>query len=231
MKKGTNLPNISCANCGAVNPISTPFCKECGDRLFKDGAAPTAQEHPKKVAKRHAFRSFLSSLLFLILVSIFGLVLWPYAAVDVPVSSDQSRLVQRYVDEVERQRDSGGRMASILIPQRSLNAFLGQHGDSEAGKLLGTLVSESRILLIANEPLGPFNLSTRLVLKPEEGTTTPFVPTKFWVGHLPLPTAISKPWTQQLADRFELELDSELWDEVKVKTVSRDGIVVDTVFD
>jgi hypothetical protein len=197
--------------------------------MYKDGAAPVQIENPRKVAKRHAFRSFLSSLVFLALVAVIGLSLWPYSTVDIPGGEDPSRQVERYLEEVRRRMEAGADVPTALISQRNLNAFLGQNADPENSKLIGALLSESRILFLANEPLGPFQLSTRLVLKPVEGTTTPFVPENLWVGHLPLPTAWATPWTQQLADRFDLDLENALWDRLRIDGVQRNGVVVNVI--
>lgn len=229
MSKKYQEPTIACPSCGVANRISSPFCKECGDRIYKDGAAPIVPENPRRVAKRHAFRSFVNSVIFLALVAVLGLVFWPYSAMDVPRASDSTQQVARYLEEVDRRRDAGLPVPRALISQRNLNAFLGQNSDPDAHKLLGVLLSEDRILLVANEPVGPFHLSTRLVLRPAEGTGGPFLPADLWVGHLPLPTSLVTPWTQQLADRFGLELDPELWEMFRISGVGRNGVVVDVL--
>lgn len=227
MSKSKNQLNIACPSCGVENSIASPFCKECGDRMYKEGASPGQLENPRKVAKRHAFRSFVNAIVFLTLVAVIGLALWPYPAVDVPVANDRSRQVERFLEEVRKRRASGTEVPTAVISQRNLNAFLGQNSDSDARKLLGTLLSESRILLIANEPVGPFNISTRLVLAPVEEEQGPFVPENFLVGHLPLPVAVVPEWTKQLADRFDLNLDPEVWEEMRIEQVTQNGVVLE----
>ncbi|MDF3130351.1 hypothetical protein P0Y35_14180 [Kiritimatiellaeota bacterium B1221] len=222
-KKNTE-PMIPCPSCGVLNRIASPFCKDCGDRIYKNGAAPTPEysaDEPAKGAK--AFRNAINSLLFLAIVSVIGLAFWPYASLTVPVASDPGRQVERYLKIVENTLGSETELPVSKISQRNLNAFLGQNNDPDTHKLLGAVVSGSEIELIANEPMGPFNLSTRVVIDPQpaEGANPVSI---FWIGHLPLPGFWAVPWTRSMADRFDLDLEPEFWNHLEITEVNS-GIV------
>ncbi len=222
-KKNTE-PMIPCPSCGVLNRIASPFCKDCGDRIYKNGASPTPENSAKEPAKgAKAFRNSINSLLFLAIVSVVGLAFWPYASLTVPIASDPGKQVERYLQIVENTIGSETELPVSKISQRNLNAFIGQNNEPDNNKLLGVVISGSEMELIANEPIGPFNLSTRVVVDPQAGDAENMV-SIFWVGHLPLPGFWATPWTRSLADRFDLDLEPELWNHLKISGVSG-GIV------
>src|SRR5690606_8818542 len=101
-RKKSNEPMIACPSCGAENRIASPFCKDCGDRIYKHGASPSpdnTHKEPGRGAK--AFRSAVNSLLFLAVVAVIGLAFWPYASLSVPQSEDPGNLVKNYLKIVE----------------------------------------------------------------------------------------------------------------------------------
>lgn len=218
---------ILCPECGTENKVSSPFCTACKARLYKNGA-PIVKENPKKAAARKAIRSFILTWIFLTIAVIVGLVIWPHAAIDIPAQADPSNQVERYLTEVRRRREAKIPMPRTAFSQKNLNAYFGKNNNPDINIYSGILLSESRVLLITNEPLGPFELSTRLILEPtEEEERTPFTVSKLWVGHLPLPIRYTKSWTIPLAKRFGLNLDEELWEEMTVLGVGSAGLVVD----
>ena len=225
---------VECPNCGAENKISSPFCTECKARLFEDGNAPITKENPKKKAFRRALRTFIITWVFLSLAVPGGLIIWPHAAIDVPIQQDPSLQVERYLEEVTKRRRERVPIPRTVFFERNLNFFLGQNNDPEVNRYSGIVLSETAILLVTNEPMGPFEISTRLILEPEdvEEGTGPFVPTKLWVEHFPVSTRYAKTWTQWLAVRFGLNLDKRLWDEIRILGVGRTGgVVVDVEWD
>ncbi|MGA0333491.1 MAG: hypothetical protein ACO3N7_08000 [Kiritimatiellia bacterium] len=223
-KSKNKEPMIACPSCGAQNRIASPFCKDCGDRIYKHGAYPTldnTSKEPSSAAK--AFRSAVNSLLFLALVAVLALAFWPYAATTIPAGQDPNKQVERYLAVVEEAIDQGKELPVTRISEPNVNAFVGQNNEEQKRKLLGIRLNTPRLELIANEPLGPFNLSTRLLMEPPEGGGAP-VPVNFWVGHLPLPPFWAKPWTRSLAARFDLELAPELWEHLRIEKVDYDSV-------
>jgi hypothetical protein len=227
-RKKTKEPMIACPSCGLQNRIASPFCKECGGRIYQGGAAPSPETttSKKKNSVGGAFKSGINALLFLAVVSVFGLALWPYASLSVPVSEDSSKSFERYLGLVEDAIENEQSLAVARIPQRNLNAYLGMNNQQDENKILGVVYGSTDLELIANEPLGPFNLSTRMVLKPSDDASFLRV-SDFWVGHLPLPAFWVKPWSQSLADRFDLELRKTLWDHLTLLKLERSQLFIE----
>lgn len=218
---------IACPSCGTPNRIASPFCQSCGDRIYKNGASPSPENTKQEPSSgSRAFRSALNSLLFVAVVAVVGLAFWPYAAVKVPVSSDPGNQVEKYLVVVTDALDTQKTLPQARISERNLNAYLGMNNSPEERKLLGVVLSSSTLQLLANEPLGPFNVSTRLVMKPQEGHNQPVV-TDFWVGHLPLPAFWAKPWTRSLSNRFDLDVEPELWDHIEIDKIQNNAVYLD----
>ena len=194
--------------------------------MYMNGAAPTPESRGKEPGKgAKAFRNALNSLIFLAIVAVIGLAFWPYASLSVPVAKDPGQQVKRYLKIVEETIGTDTQLPIYKISQANLNAFLGQNNQEDINKLLGAVVSAPEIELIANEPLGPFNLSTRVVLAPQSGNAENIVST-FWVGHLPLPGFWAAPWTRSMSNRFDLDLKPEFWDHLKISRVEGMSVVV-----
>lgn len=211
--KRSKEPMIACPSCGVANRIASPFCKDCGTRIYQGGAAPTPETTSSKRQNSAggAFKSGVNALLFLAIVAIFGLAFWPYATLSVPVSEDTSNMFGRYLGLVEAAIESEESLPLARIPRRNLNAYLGKNNQPDQNKLVGAVYSSPDLELIANEPMGPFNLSTRIVMKPSEEASELIV-SDFWLGHLPLPAFWAKPWSQSLAGRFDLDVNERVWD-------------------
>jgi hypothetical protein len=184
------------------------------------------RKDPKKTARRRALRSFFITLILLIVGVPIGLICWPHAAIDVPIQTDPSAQVERFLEEVARRRGTGVPVPRTVFSQRNLNAFLGEHSDPGSMVYSGILVSETSILLVINEPFGPIELSTRLILEPPEEETGPFTATNLWIGHFPVSPRLAKAWTQAMAERLELGLHRDLWNEITLAGVGRSGGVV-----
>lgn len=219
--KAPKEPMIACPSCGVLNRIASPFCKDCGDRIYKGGAAPTPENTGRELSPaKRAFRSALNSLLFVLVVAAFGLAFWPYAAVKVPTGRDPGQQVARYVEGVNRALENHQEnLPPARFSQNNTNAFIGRNNRPDDRLLAGVIFSGSDLELIVNEPLGPLNLSTRLLMKPAAGGGAPVV-TDFWIGHLPLPAFWAKPWTRSLARRLDLGLDPVLWDHLQIQRVA-----------
>lgn len=217
---------ITCPNCGAENRIASPFCKTCGGRIYKDGAVPPPATSKKNTGAGLAIRNAFKSLLFICIVAVFGLAFWPYSALSVPQGSDESKQVERYLEIAEKALDDGTPIQEARISERNLNAYLGQNSDPDSSLLLGGILNSPRVLVIANEPVGPFHLSTRVVLDPAEDGSGYDV-TDLWVGHLPLPALWAKPWTISLAKRFGLGADKRLWDHLRIRRVESSHVYVE----
>jgi len=211
--KRTKEPMIACPSCGVANRIASPFCKDCGERIYRGGAAPTPETTSSKRQSRMvgALKSCVNALLFLSVVAILGLAFWPYASLSVPMSEDTSNMFGRYLGFVEAAIESEETLPLARIPQRNLNAYLGKNNQPSRNRLLGAVYSSTNLELIANEPTGPFNLSTRIVMKPS-GVDSELLVSDFRVGHLPLPAFWARPWSQSLARRFDLDVSERLWD-------------------
>lgn len=209
---------VTCPSCGAENRIASAFCKACGGRIYQGGAVPPPATSRKKSGAGLAIRNAFKSLLFICIVAVIGLAFWPYSALSVPQGTDDSKQMERYLAIAEKALDDGTPIQEARFTERNLNAYLGQNSDPDASLLLGAILNSPRLLVIANEPLGPFHLSTRVVLDPVEGGSG-YEVTDLWVGHLPLPTIWAKPWTISLAKRFELKADQRLWDHLRIQRV------------
>lgn len=219
-------PMIACPSCGEQNRIASPFCKSCGDRIYKHGASPTPEStHKEPSSAKKALRSAVNSLLFVACMAVIGLAFWPYNSQRVPTGVDPVQQVKRYLAEVDSALEKGSMLPVASISERNLNAFLGQKNVESESKLLGVILSAPGLELIANEPVGPFHLSTRIVMKPREGSRKPVV-TDFWVGHLPLPAFWAKPWTRSMSDRLKLGLDAALWDHLSIEGVQSKSVAV-----
>lgn len=224
-KKNTE-PMIACPSCGVLNRIASPFCKDCGDRIYKGGAAPSPENTGREISPgKKAFRSAVNSLLFVVIVAAVGLAFWPYASVSVPVARDPGKQVTHYLALVNQAVENKQELPVGRFSQNNLNAFIGQNNRPDDSFLLGVVLSSPNLELIANEPIGPFNLSTRLAMKPGESAGHLEV-SDFWLGHLPLPGFWAKPWTRSLSKRFELELDPALWDHLEIQKVESASVFV-----
>lgn len=219
-------PMIPCPSCGVLNRIASPFCKDCGDRIYKNGAAPTPEITGREISPgKKAIRSAINSLLFVVIVAAFGLAFWPYARLSVPSARDPGQQVERYLALLTEAVGNDQKLPVARFSQNNLNAFLGKNNRPDDSKLLGVVLSSPQLELIANEPLGPFNLSTRLVLKPGSRPER-MVVSDLWVGHLPLPGFWAKPWTRSLAKRFDLGVDASVWDALISAKVEADSLYV-----
>lgn len=217
---------VTCPKCGAENRIASAFCKACGGRLYEGGMAPPPASARKNTGAGGALRNAFKSLLFICIVAAVGLAFWPYSALTVPVATDDSNQVERYLAIAEEALDKETAISEARISERNLNAYLGQNADPDSNRLLGAVINAPRIIVIANEPLGPFNLSTRVMLEPA-GEGAGYEVRDLWVGHLPLPTWWAKPWTISLAKRFELEADKRLWDHLRVRRAESSHVYVE----
>ena len=217
---------IICPSCGVENKASSPFCFACKARLY-DESGPYKQKNPKAAAARKAIRTFVITWISLTILIVVGLVLWPYAAIDIPVQVDPSNQVERYLKELNRRRDQKLPIPRTAFSQKNLNAYFAKFNDPEKETSSGVLLTEGRVLFITNEPFGPFEVSTRLILEPKKDTKTPFFVSKLRVGHLPIPVAFAPSWSQSLAERFGYDLDDTLWDELTILGVGGAGLVVD----
>ncbi|MEX2608146.1 MAG: zinc ribbon domain-containing protein [Kiritimatiellia bacterium] len=217
---------VSCPGCGAENRIASAFCKACGGRIYKDGAVPPPATSKKNTGAGLAIRNAFKSLLFICIVAAVGLAFWPYSALSVPQGTDDSKQVERYLAIAEDALDKETPIAEARFSERNLNAYLGRNSDPDASLLLGAILNSPRVLVIANEPVGPFHLSTRVVLDPAEDGAG-YEVTDLWVGHLPLPTLWAKPWTISLAKRFELKVDPRMWDHLRILRVESSHVTVE----
>lgn len=226
-KKKYTEPMIACPSCGVDNRISSPFCKHCGSRIYVDGKAPNAKttSTQERSSASRALRSSVNALLFIVLVAIFGLALWPYSSLRVPLASDPGNMVERYLMAAENALENENPLPLARFPESNINAYLGKNNLPDENKLLGTLFSGRELDLIANEPLGPFNVSTRIVLSPSEKTNQLEV-SDFWIGHLPLPAFWAKPWSQSVSRRFKLNTDYELWDHLDVMGIEEENLYI-----
>jgi hypothetical protein len=153
-----------------------------------------------------------------VLATALGLALWPLSTADIPVNSSGSLQVETYLDQVERLKASGRELPELHLSQMHLNAFLGQNADVDQLKLLGAVVTQDQILVMANEPLGPLKLSSRLILKPADGSNQEMVPSQLFVGQLPLPLALVRPWTERIISVFGLGVDPVLLDDLRIRS-------------
>jgi hypothetical protein len=216
---------VTCPSCGADNRIASAFCKACGGRIYQDGRVPPPASSKKNTGAGLAIRNALKSLVFICIVAVVGLAFWPYSAQNIPAVTDNSNQVERYLAIAVDALEKGTSIQVARISQRNLNAFLGRNGDPENNKLLRAIINTPRILVIANEPVGPIHLSTRIVLdEVEDGTG--YEVADLWVGHMPMPSFWAKPWTISLARRFELDLDNRLWDHLRVSRTDSSNVYV-----
>ncbi|WFB37115.1 hypothetical protein P3T73_04995 [Kiritimatiellota bacterium B12222] len=225
-KKKPTEPMIACPSCGVPNRIALPFCKECGSRIYQGGKSPNQENTGKEVTPGgRAFRSAINSLLFVVVIAAVALAFWPYAKKSVPVGRDPGRQMEQYLLLADKAFSDGTTLPEARFSERNINAYIGQNNDENAGKLMGVILSAPNAQFIANEPVGPFNLSTRVMLKPkgEEGSLEV---TDFWIGHLPLPTMLVKAWTYSLSERFDLNLDQELWNQLTLEQVKDSQLYV-----
>lgn len=217
---------ISCPSCGAENRIASAFCKTCGGRIYIDGAVPPPATSRKKSGAGLAIRNAFKSLIFICIVAAVGLAFWPYSALSVPQGTDDSKQMERYLEIAEKALDDGTPIQEARFTERNLNAYLGQNSDPDSSRLLGAILNSPRVLVVANEPVGPFHLSTRVVLDPAADGSG-YEVTDLWVGHLPLPTFWAKPWTISLAKRFDLEVDRRMWDHLRIRRVESSHVYVE----
>jgi hypothetical protein len=227
MSKRKEEPTVSCPSCGEENKIFVAFCKQCGARLYKDGAGPNVAENEAHAARRKAVRSFISTVEFLVLAGLCVLIFWPLPSEDIPVTGIHSTQVEQYLSQIRSLRGTGQEIPEISLPQRYLNAFLGQNAEPDQGKLLGAELSEDRILVMSREPLlGPLSLSSRLELSSGGDASSPVMPVNFYVGQLPLPLALVPLWTQRISGAFDLQVEPELLEELRIRSVSDSRLVV-----
>lgn len=222
MSKARSTPTVTCPSCGAENLISTAFCKECSGRIYKDGFASTSQTK----TKRRTIRSFFNALIFLALAAGIGLALWSHPASDIPDAFGSGQGVERILEAVKSNLDGAQALPEITFSQQNLNAFLGQNANSGERKVLGAQLVDNRILVMANEPLGPLNLSSRLELLPQGGSGSPLRPTKLYIGRLPLPLVLVPFWSERVSAVFGLPWDQELYDTLEIKRAYFGGMVI-----
>jgi hypothetical protein len=186
-------------------------------------------EPPKvKVAQRGgpciACRNAGIALVLVILVFGFSLLFWPFPPlVRAQIGADASG-VQRYLEQVDRALQAGEPIPNAMLREGQLNAFVRQASPLK-DRSMSVYMTAGKLVLVADEQTGSFQISTRLVLEtdPDSGRV---MPRSLWVGHLPLPRFMAAGWSRSLARRFKIEVNPQLWDAMGILRIDANAVAV-----
>jgi hypothetical protein len=214
-------PMHACPSCGTLNRLASPFCKQCGDRMYKGGGEPPRLADEKKVGAGAALRNALRALLLVSVLAAVGLVFWPAEPSRIPKGRDPSRQLARFAEAATQAVEKGYAIPSAVFLESQVNAFLTAGLPADSSREIGVAFSGSGILLVSREPLGPLALQSRLLLEPDADSGY-FLPAHFWLGHLPLPPRWSGWWLQGLQQRFAIPLDPAIFRALRVDRVDNE---------
>lgn len=197
--------------------------------MYRDNEPPPKVKKKTVGGPKRALINAGIALAVLCVAGTVALALWPFAAPGGVVYGNAAP-VEAYVARVDAALAAKRPVPSVVLTESDLNAFLMRNrlkdeSEDGGGDVLRTRISAGRVLLIANEKAGPLHISTRLVLLAEDQAEPPAVDS-FWLGHLPLPAFMAKPWTVSLARRFSLGLDRRMWNDVRIQRADRYRVVL-----
>jgi hypothetical protein len=217
-------PVVSCPSCGADNRLGTPFCTKCGDRIYRGRSAPPKVKKEVRGGVKKAVRNAVVALAAVFVFATLSLMFWPFPSLVQARVDASGSTVPAYLDQVGRALEEGIPPPAITIREGQWNAFARDAHPGEDRKM-NVYMTSRKLVLVADEKTGPFQISTRLVME-EDGKSGEVDVRSLWVGHLPLPRFLATPWTRALARRFRLNLDSRLWDALVILHIESNAVEV-----
>jgi hypothetical protein len=220
LKEGFRSP---CPACGADNRLGAVICGQCGRRILLGVTEPPRILVRAIGGPRAAIRNLLISMLVVGVVCSLLLIFWPCA----PVGSDglkgrDAELVT-LLEHYQREIDANAPLTPIIVNERVFNRYVGERLDPN--RRLSVDIDAGRMVMIANEPIGPLTLSTRVVLGWDEKTREVAV-TGAWIGHFPVPPSRGPGMIRRLSRRFGLDFPESLWDQMRVRRLDSERITL-----
>jgi hypothetical protein len=208
-------PTIPCPHCGTDNRLGNPFCVTCGKRIYEGTGAPPKVKVKTKGGMKRAVRNAVLALIALVIVGSASLMFWPFPALRQANLSGSDASVRSFLATATRSLDSNQVIPVTRIEEGQWNRYgLNQFPDS-GSRSLNLYTTSQKLILVADEKTGPFQISTRVVMA-REGEEKHLSVKSLWVGHLPLPAFMATAWTKSLALRYELDLDDRLWKQLRI---------------
>lgn len=209
---------IKCPRCGNINTFGRVFCSKCGVRL--DLSRVNNRVLAKSIERPHssALRLF-RFLLFVALLAVVALLLWPSGLVGAPGALRDARSMERKIAAVVRAQQAGLYVFEI-ISEREANAYLAEIlkrnegiSRSEGMKLgieaitMGFQPDGLTVVILA--AWGPLRISYEVTGMPvidEEGFKLDVISARW--GHLPLPGP-SGQWVSERVARVFSQMQRE----------------------
>lgn len=215
---------VKCPACGRANMPGVPFCAGCGASMFTGQTEPPQVIVRKKGGPKKALRNAGLATALILIVSSVSLVFWPFPHVRTPRISSTSESVKIIFTSMNRALDQGLPINQASIREADWNRYV-QESHPEESRRLSVFMMDDKMVMVADEEVGPLRIGTRLVMeKPEEADGLKVK--QLWVGHLPLPRFMASGWARSLANRFQLNLHPGVWDAVSFQKVENGKVLI-----
>lgn len=217
-------PTISCPTCGADNRLGVPFCTVCGNRIYQGSEAPPKVKRKTRGGLRRAVRNGAIALLILWILGSISLLFWPFPPLTRARVDQTASTARQLVDQSHRALETGEPVPSTKLREGQWNAYIREAypGDD---RQLSVYMTRGKLVMVADEKTGPFQIGTRLVLTENEDEDGVRVES-LWIGHLPLPRFLAAPWTRALSRRFDLGLDNRLWGKMAIHRIETNAVIL-----